>query len=48
MLQNEDIIEQSITVFYLVKITVGELSEPKQFAGQDSTGALWIGWKLNN
>jgi ADP-ribose pyrophosphatase YjhB (NUDIX family) len=31
-----------IAVFYLVKITGGELSEPKQFDGQDSLGALWV------
>jgi hypothetical protein len=31
-----------IAVYYLVKIVVGNLTEPVQFEGQDSLGALWV------
>ncbi|MGF2614429.1 NUDIX hydrolase [Rossellomorea vietnamensis] len=31
-----------IAVFYLVERTGGELAEPEQFDGQDSSGAEWI------
>lgn len=31
-----------IAVYYLVKQVGGSLTEPKQFVGQDSLGALWV------
>lgn len=34
-----------IAVYYLVKIISGELTEPMQFDGQDSLGALWVSKK---
>lgn len=31
-----------IAVYYLVNKVGGELSEPQQFDGQDSPGAVWV------